>query len=942
MEAKAVKFVKIIRRKLKSDPALQGLQLEKLFVRAIEKLPDGELKAELQGNLSRYLKLLTQKKRVLQETGQNGQLVSGGLSGNAAKRCNSVDRRRKIHSLEQKRPPGSINMGKQAKFSGPTELQWLADLRWNVTLTCAMNISNEVLQTTMKLYTSKVVERLTEDFLNGLKPDRLLIVEQELKRFLHYCDHCYVAREKFSQPPTYHGLMAALLSVYVDVVLLSTRQKDAEQQRHKAKRLMNSAAYLLRRSHGHILDVVLQQTQVTPSDSAVLLPLYRKALELVNVTSNPTLYTKYMLAARQATDLFTQESVALCETALQVAAPVGYSEWLRNQNVCLPEMECIGGVAVSSVLLQECDADSLGLLMDMLTDDVQMSDSSSLVTTETLDDTDHTAEMTRTGSEEPLFFIDKEATNLPIELQPKDIDLERVVTDDISVEPENQSDVEEVELAAHHNLDISGGTGPGSDTAERLSSSGKQLSGRTKRLSGGEKRLFGEQNRLSGREKQLSGGAKRHSESDDEVEFRTPNVAANQNIDISGEAEQDSDGAERLSSSTQQLSGKAKRLSGRAKHLGDSDNETPAVTPELKIRTDSTRRSSARKSQKKSVSKKTPQHDNTGDVVCFTGLRSHGKEQQSTPKLKEHFVSGELAPSGDEQQKRGAVNGGELDEGSVSSQVARRRSCRLRRRTMEVDQAQVEEAVTLHRKKKALKVDAEMATDDVDELFFIDKKASRLPAELQSLKEKTEDDGSTAEARKVTPKAHRKSDIKKVLSAVKSLKANGSSKKTPQDKSKDVVGSSHTRLKSRCEEPVSFSSPVLASGGKRARKSKDITTQDDLDDSWVVIDTPWRKSGDLPKSSVALERARDEEALDMKKTLMAPKSMKRELRKSTPQPVHTPISTSVFSPPTSTRKRKSLLGGETPKQDSGTSGVGSTYSLRQRRKSTLTPCSCDL
>lgn len=38
-------------------------------------------------------------RRVLQETGQNGQLVSGGLSGNAAKRCNSVDRRRKIRKL---------------------------------------------------------------------------------------------------------------------------------------------------------------------------------------------------------------------------------------------------------------------------------------------------------------------------------------------------------------------------------------------------------------------------------------------------------------------------------------------------------------------------------------------------------------------------------------------------------------------------------------------------------------------------------------------------------------------------------------------------------------------------------------------------------------------------------------------------------------------------
>ncbi|KAI0239166.1 hypothetical protein LSAT2_010093 [Lamellibrachia satsuma] len=180
---------------------------------------------------------------------------------------------------------------------------------------------------------------------------------------------------------------------------------------------------------------------------------------------------------------------------------------------------------------------------------------------------------------------------------------------------------------------------------------------------------------------------------------------------------------------------------------------------------------------------------------------------------------------------------------------------------------------------------------------------------------------------------------------MKSLKANGSSKKTPQDKSKDVVGSSHIRLKSRCEEPVSFSSPVLASGGKRARKSKDITTQDDLDDSWVVIDTPRRKSGHLPKSSVALERARDEEALDMKKkTPMAPKSMKHTEEYGTearwPQ-AHNP-SILLFSPPTSTRKRKSLLGRETPKQDSGTSGVGSTYSLRQRRKSTLTPCSCNL
>ena len=45
-----------------TDPTLQGLQLEKLFVRAVEKLPDGELKAELQGNLSRYRKLLTHKK----------------------------------------------------------------------------------------------------------------------------------------------------------------------------------------------------------------------------------------------------------------------------------------------------------------------------------------------------------------------------------------------------------------------------------------------------------------------------------------------------------------------------------------------------------------------------------------------------------------------------------------------------------------------------------------------------------------------------------------------------------------------------------------------------------------------------------------------------------------------------------------------------------------
>ena len=59
------------------------------------------------------------------------------------------------------------------------------------------------------------------------------------------------------------------------------------------------------------------------------------------------------------------------QMVLQVAAPTGYFEWLRDQNVCVPEIEYMRGAAVSKVLLQECDADTLGLLMDVSASSLQ-------------------------------------------------------------------------------------------------------------------------------------------------------------------------------------------------------------------------------------------------------------------------------------------------------------------------------------------------------------------------------------------------------------------------------------------------------------------------------------------------------------------------------------------------------------------------------------------
>jgi len=60
--------------------------------------------------------------------------------------------------------------------------------------------------------------------------------------------------------------------VYVTVVLF--RSEVTEDHRQEAKQLVNTAMYLFRRSPGHVLDVLLQQTQATPGDSAVILPLY--------------------------------------------------------------------------------------------------------------------------------------------------------------------------------------------------------------------------------------------------------------------------------------------------------------------------------------------------------------------------------------------------------------------------------------------------------------------------------------------------------------------------------------------------------------------------------------------------------------------------------------------------------------------------------------------
>ena len=48
-----------------TEPEFEGVPLEKLFLRSVETLPDGEFKTELLGNLARYRKLLTHKKSAL-------------------------------------------------------------------------------------------------------------------------------------------------------------------------------------------------------------------------------------------------------------------------------------------------------------------------------------------------------------------------------------------------------------------------------------------------------------------------------------------------------------------------------------------------------------------------------------------------------------------------------------------------------------------------------------------------------------------------------------------------------------------------------------------------------------------------------------------------------------------------------------------------------------
>jgi len=87
------------------------------------------------------------------------------------------------------------------------------------------------------------------------------------------------------------------------------------------------------------------------------------------------------------------------------------------------------------------------------------------------------------------------------------------------------------------------------------------------------------------------------------------------------------------------------------------------------------------------------------------------------------------------------------------------------------------------------------------------------------------------QASKDTPRNSRRSGVMRVLSAKKSQQHDRSSQKTPVGAHKEVEGGDFTQLHSRRKVPVSLSSPVLASGGKRARKSSHTSTQG----SWLFI-----------------------------------------------------------------------------------------------------------
>ncbi|KAI8504850.1 hypothetical protein Bbelb_169590 [Branchiostoma belcheri] len=285
------------------------------------------------------------------------------------------------------------------------------DLDCLVTLTQLLNLNKQAVA--LQKVAAAFVRRLEQAYENCLLedlPDRAAELREIVLRFLTVLNIQRDPAVKW-EDPGYEDLVAAFVSVYVDLSLLVTRTQLSSKSDGKvsdvSQSIGNCILVWLGHSPTHILDVLLQSEAEGERDGAILTPVYRRFLHTAPSPLTHQSYIRYMCAVCKARDIIPQNSPAwksLQKAALSTPAPPSFLQWLCSSSAELmdqvPNTPKWTGSHVTKFLLMEASQDFRENLLDLLTEGLGQSDS---VETEVKVQTE---KETRPSDDTDLFFVD--------------------------------------------------------------------------------------------------------------------------------------------------------------------------------------------------------------------------------------------------------------------------------------------------------------------------------------------------------------------------------------------------------------------------------------------------------------------------------------------------------------------------------------------------------
>ncbi|XP_061162701.1 uncharacterized protein LOC133171923 [Saccostrea echinata] len=457
-QKKIKKVIKFVAKNVKDIKNVSRKDLGSAFRSAINNLPNGKVREEIESQFESYLSELQRRVSKAQRKDVDGKTS-------------------KIYHIlktdETWKPPKGMSSDEENKIRSCVISQKLRkglDIKDDVSLLQTHQDDKKVL---MKLGCTSIMLQSLKNIMNVYMRDCQADVEralqtknvpriQQLADFMEECLRWFgmkyrdISEKKEKSLPTYGDIMACFCSMYMDMRTVLSRNLQKKERKKIARKLCGFVSFLV--PDESKVDVLMQLTEFTSQDEKFIHPFLQKYLKDPKIEGDCTMYLKHILCIVLLSKKLPDVMQEYKQAAQRTPAPSEFMSWISAQNPTLmdsipTDRKFVGG-HITKFLLEDLDDDLLEQFLDVLSiggdEEAGISEETPDVVLEEEPETKN--EPSSSSLPVDFFFIDKGKPKAdPVEVEEGEEKLEEEISEVDSGKGSNSpvmlSDSEEAEPA---------------------------------------------------------------------------------------------------------------------------------------------------------------------------------------------------------------------------------------------------------------------------------------------------------------------------------------------------------------------------------------------------------------------------------------------------------------------------------------------------------------